>query len=435
MTSPSSGGLSALIVDESPPRYPLDAAFEPFDLAQIPPLGLHELTPTDQTNAAVKSPANHGKRATLWSAAYWLHAWSDLKSVALCRKSCIMDQANLGITHDGRASISGLKTCKSVWACPTCSLQVWNARKELLHQHLEAADDQGLSVSLTTLTMRHSLKHSLKALWKALQPAWNAVNSDRLISDLRTDAQHVGFIKRLEVTYSFKFGWHVHLHVLDFWQKPLTDKFVKEYEEAMFAPYERKLVRSGLPALKPGVAVVMQKLELGSAAESIASYLTALATEKVALELSSSVGAKQARMGNITPFGILDLAMADLSHLPLWHEWEHGSKGKKALQYSQSLLDYLKVKEVDDEELNEVEERNRSSLIIFDNPTWRYAVENLDIDELLTVTEDAFKSAPTETALMDRLWLAQMRASNYLASHGLLNGWKALDLEIYAFLC
>lgn len=56
-------------------------------------------------------------------------------------------------------------------ACPVCSAKIARHRKSELHDILDQATEEGLHVSMLTLTQRHNSSQSLSDLWDALSYA------------------------------------------------------------------------------------------------------------------------------------------------------------------------------------------------------------------------------------------------------------------------
>ena len=121
----------------------------------------------------------------------------------------------------GRARFGGVQTCGQMWECAVCRTAELSERASRLVQTVAEHRDWGGECYLLTLTMRRprigpTLEH---CLW-AIGDAWASFADSAVWRELRTSApQHV---RALEVTDGRE-GWHVHMHVLVYWNEPLCD--------------------------------------------------------------------------------------------------------------------------------------------------------------------------------------------------------------------
>lgn len=272
-------------------------------------------------------------------------------------------------------------------------------------------------------------------LWDALSNAWNRLNSDRKIRALRAEHGWIGSIRRVEVTHGVN-GWHVHAHVLEFWDAEVTEELLIEHEEACFEAWSSGLVRRGLAAPRRAVGTDLRLLDRANTAQDAAAYVTARATstETIALELTDAVGGKSAKLSNRTPWQLLSGAMqGDTADAALWREWEQGSKGRRALLRSTGVREAYPAltDEVDVDAADETE----SELLSLTEELWVTLLDHGSPAELLAAAEDGFENADklADVALVatvwDRLQVAQAAAVAYLENHGLVDGLIVADLD------
>ena len=137
-------------------------------------------------------------------------------------------QTNSGET---RVHFAGLSVCADANRCPTCSQRIKAARAVKLGQECEA---WGLhygpgSIGFLTSTIRHNRDHTFLELKKGLLKAFNKTmtslrrkvptkGNESFLSELDYD----GTIRAMETTLSKANGFHVHLHTLVLFKRPLS---------------------------------------------------------------------------------------------------------------------------------------------------------------------------------------------------------------------
>jgi hypothetical protein len=116
-----------------------------------------------------------------------------------------------------RASVVGVQSCGSTWACPVCAEKIQARRHDEVRQALEVAERMGWVVGFLTFTVRHKRSHSLSAVWAGVGDAWRRATSGAgpaWVAD--QDRYGVrGYLRLTEVTLGEN-GWHVHVHALVF---------------------------------------------------------------------------------------------------------------------------------------------------------------------------------------------------------------------------
>lgn len=247
------------------------------------------------------------------------------------------------------ASLNGVQSCGSVWACPVCAERIQAQRQSELVQAFAAADAEGLRCAFVTLTVRHDRTQPLAAVWGAVSGAWRAtVSGSRQWRHDRDDFGVAGYIRLVEVTHGGN-GWHVHLHSLVFFADDRGQGFSRAAEALgarMAARWRAALDRTAfLPSIERG-----SDARLLVSTERLAAYFTkglydVKTPESAAFDATSSAS-KRSRGKNRTPFGIL-AGLADPAggmtpvrrsrDWALWHEWERVSKGKRQLVWSPGL--------------------------------------------------------------------------------------------------
>jgi hypothetical protein len=314
----------------------------------------------------------------------------------------------------GRAGFAGVSTCGSVWACPACAEKIQQTRRAELRRVMAEATRRGDTPVLITLTMRHTLGDRLAGLWDDLSNAWETVMRDGSYRRHREGLGLVGWVRAVEVTHGWVYGWHVHAHVLVVLRGRRTQAEAEEFGELLWGPWSRYLTR------KPGRAPVRKGFDVRvgrGASERLGEYL-AKATygddvelvehyresyEGLAAEATMSAH-KHGKGDNRTPFGVLAevlasgmtrtadgrrLLAADERDVRVWHEWEKASRGRKQLTWSRkeySLRAYAELGEEKDDEQVAQEEIGGDDLLVLAPATWRAV--RVRSWELLDLAED-----------------------------------------------
>lgn len=335
------------------------------------------------------------RRGVEWAALRALRKITRLPRVAKCRLHPHADGVGV-LVRGNRAHFGGLQTCGSVWACPLCSAKIQAERTDELTLALERAHQQGWKVALLTLTMRHRRGQRLADLWDALSPAWRAaIATDRRVRRAKQLLGVQGWVRRVECTHGPN-GWHLHVHALVFFDgDPET---LDGLRAAVWAGWRRRLGHAGLDA-DEAHGIDLRLLSLEQARAEVASYLnkTTYEAARAARELAGQTG-KTGRQGNRNPFDVLsDLVALGLAEdLAIWREWEHASRGRRALTWSKGLRRQLLADEPErtDEELADATDGLAELVAWLPKTTWRALVNReLEPDLLAAIEHREHRSA------------------------------------------
>ncbi|WP_236742937.1 hypothetical protein [Mycobacteroides abscessus] len=256
---------------------------------------------------------------------------------------------------DGRmvASLHGLMTCGSVWACPRCSAVIANTRAEEIGAAVRECYRRGGRAYLLTLTMRHSRRDGLAELWDSLSKGWRSVFGTRhwtgqkertaqrkgglvVLPEIMGDAERfdiAGVTRVVEATYGKPelggHGWHLHIHALVFSATSLSSGLIEDIERTLgcnvdrdwlsrtafaariYQRWSQGLIKAG--CRMPGsVAVDVREID-DEGAEYVGRYLSKATYDvatRIGFEVGAGVSTKDARAErNQTPFELLaDLA-------------------------------------------------------------------------------------------------------------------------------
>ncbi|SLH82312.1 hypothetical protein [Mycobacteroides abscessus] len=318
-------------------------------------------TPANSGNADQASVDAAVRRRVRWSARAMLWQASSLKAVRCCGR--VLHNDAVGDPDDGQrvvikrrevdgrmvASLHGLMTCGSVWACPRCSAVIANTRAQEIGNAVRECYRRHGRVYLLTLTMRHNRREGLAELWDALSKGWRSVFGTRywtgqkertavrkgrlvVLPEIVGDAERfdiAGVTRVVEATYGKPeragHGWHLHIHALVFSASSLSSGLIDNIERTLgcgvdrdwlsrnifaFCVYKRwsqGLTKAG--CRMPG-SVAVDVREIGDeGAEYLGRYLSKAtydAATRIGLEMGAGSSTKKVRAErNQTPFELL----------------------------------------------------------------------------------------------------------------------------------
>lgn len=150
-------------------------------------------------------------------------------------------------TSGESARMHGVTTCKSVWACPTCSAKICATRQAEVSQAMKAHIAAGGYVFLMTRTFPHELHMPAAELVEKEAAARLYFRNSRAYR--RGKAARTGYICSLECTIGEKHGWHPHTHELVF-ATPEAFGDIKETDGRLHSRYIDELKEAWYMALR-----------------------------------------------------------------------------------------------------------------------------------------------------------------------------------------
>ena len=244
-------------------------------------------------------------------------------------------------------SFGGLMHCGSVWVCPECASMITEYRRNELKTACQNALDQGLNISMLTLTVPHYYKDRLEDVLDGISSALRKLKDRRAFKRLAHEIGLAGNIRTLEVTYGEN-GWHPHFHILLFTKSEFSDQELYSLQENLLLQWQSACVSSGLPLPNN------HGLDLVNGAWA-AAYVTKWGIEEEMTKGHLKQGIKD---GHVSPFGLLDLYHdGDKNAGRRFQEYAKAFKGKRQLVWSKGLRELLKVGEQkpDEEIITEME--------------------------------------------------------------------------------
>lgn len=296
----------------------------------------------------------------------------------------------------GKAFYSGLRTCGALWTCPHCAAKISERRRVELVEGLAAAKTMGLEVKLLTLTIPHAIGDDVKVIVNQLLGAWSRCTNGRVAKKLHELLGLRGFIRSFEVTYGAN-GFHPHLHILLFLDKPWSNSSVQN----AFCPIWQNACRlAGLPIPSEAHGC---RVDDGS---KVSAYVSKWGLEN---EMTKS-HTKRGKQGGMTPWDFLRADLAGEENAPkfrgLFRAYAEAVKSKSQLYWSNGLRALLELgKEVSDEELAAAQVEEASMLADLSVDQWRAIAHARAQAAVLDVAEDNPQELQAFLATLYRRWL------------------------------
>lgn len=135
--------------------------------------------------------------------------------------------------------------CHRKWLCPTCGYVAARRSSRTLEGMLIRWSREGGSVGFLTLTQRHDAHDALPDLWDRIENGWGAAvrgsgwRADRRVYGI------CGYARITEVIHHPVTGWNVHLHVLLFFDRALSDNTLGPLKDSIVARFLHGIGNSG----------------------------------------------------------------------------------------------------------------------------------------------------------------------------------------------
>lgn len=279
-----------------------------------------------------------------------------------------------------RAHYGNLSICGSVWTCPVCGAKISERRKNEIEEAGQLHLDAGGALYMVTLTFAHERADVLRETIGSSKDRTGmrgALARFRNAKGYKANAEDiglVGLIRSLEVTHSWRNGWHPHLHELWLVAKKLTRAQLRAFQNEVFATWRAacKAVGLGVPNRKHGV-----KVEL---ALTPAEYLQKWGREQtwsIGAELTKSHVKKSKDAKGATPFDLLRAVAGDNPSYSasqatgLYREFAIAFFGARQCFWTPGLKAAFGIEDKTDEELATEQEQDAKELCRISKDEWR----------------------------------------------------------------
>lgn len=281
----------------------------------------------------------------------------------------------------GTMQPSTIATCKSPWACLSCAGKIRAHRAIETDQLAKAHLAAGGGLTFITITFPHVMSDSLKASLKTVNKGWRSLISGAGYKGKETaKGEYVGGAKQrwgilgniraIEITDGLIHGWHPHIHVLCFHDKPLSpeDGSLQEFRawwSDRWARWVKRTLGRDIHTERGVDAVPVRD------AAGLGEYVS-----KIHYELVRSDLKKGRRRSSRTPWQIaLDAAeTGDCRDMARWVEYCHATKGKWVVTGLPALRKIYTIEAEDLTDEQAATQTQDGTLVAFvDGRLWRAA--------------------------------------------------------------
>lgn len=257
------------------------------------------------------------------------------------------DVVTLVGTAGGRASVEGVRRCKSPTSCANCSPVMAASRAEVIEAGLSAAVSRGHEVWFVTFTLSHSVRMRFGLTADRLRDSYRSMTDRRDYKQLRERVGIEAYVRCLDTTWGGANGWHPHYHCAFITRAGagFDEETIRQLGTLWSNAVDRK---GGRATIAHGVDV--RRCEN---VEDIGKYATKTGA---AWGVGSELTRTDVKRDGTTPFTILTAAVAgDKTAAFLWHDYEHGVQDHRAISFSRSWAEVTGVEDLTDDEAIEGE--------------------------------------------------------------------------------
>ncbi len=249
---------------------------------------------------------------------------------------------------DGRIQFSGIATCGSVTGCLRCASIIRATRASEVDYWAKAHLDAGLGLAFVTFTLPHVASDELEALVQAMKGtprdgtrkapgAWDKMISGSGWLTLKQRFGVLGQIRSDEVTHGDN-GWHPHIHVLFFFDRPdLTEDELDEFRARIGKRWGDNIQRTLGREIHGIYGVDARPVR---DINGVGDYVSKIHFEMVRGDLKIR-RQDETKGGSRTPWqvGIDGVRTGDAHDIARWREYTAAMKGQKVLGVSKAIRD------------------------------------------------------------------------------------------------
>jgi hypothetical protein len=287
------------------------------------------------------------------------------------------------------AHVSGVFRCGSSWSCVLCAPVIRAQRANEIDQALSGHLERSGGAELLTLTVRHDQADELLPRLLVMAQALHFLLSGSAWNRRRLRLGYMGAIRAIEITRSWRNGWHPHLHVLIVFERPLTQPERLDLHQWVFARWQNHLQHKGFGSLNADHGVDLRPV---TSSADLAGYLTKVENGWSAGAEIARGHLKKGKPGSQSPFDLLrELAeTGSVEALRLWQEYEAATFALRSLRWSPGLRQRLLGTEEErtEQELAAAEGADLTLVrVLVDAMDWRRTLVNGSTGELLNLIE------------------------------------------------
>lgn len=286
-----------------------------------------------------------GKRLTMLRNLLWI--LTTRAGVRTCKRHLVGDEGGVRPVRDGtKTALRNLVTCKVWKVCPDCGYKELYAMRHMIKVALAAIHRKQGSAALVTLTLQFGRGLGLAKRWDHLAGCIARLARPAAVLRAREEIGWLGAFKLIHPVYSSGRGWHIHVHLLYFFNRKVTTAELEKLSKIEVASWQGVARSRGLrtPSSK---AQSYQMVENSvSSFRRVAEYLTK-GIEEIQFDDRSDTSIDKGIENGRSPWSILnDLSAQDgesSSDLEVWREWETASVRRHMADWSNAVLEILEL--------------------------------------------------------------------------------------------
>lgn len=251
--------------------------------------------------------------------------------------------------NERRASLSGVQTCGSVWACPVCAKRIATQRGKEISKTIDFMNEAGNVSIMISNTARHTASDALKPFKTKFKAAHRRFVQSRRWRALKAQFGIEHSIKAVEGTWGIENGWHYHQHAILFLDADLLagagDGEFQAWIESARSLWLDCLEKEGLDGIGEIAFDVQAEHDVKK------TYLAKLGLENETAKLDYELSAGHNKTsGGAKIWQILEKSwQGDSQASALYQEWVEAMTGDNWITFSHGLKELCGIEEVDDE--------------------------------------------------------------------------------------
>lgn len=250
-----------------------------------------------------------------------------------------------------RATLAGVQTCGSIWACPCCAVRIATKRGAEISKIIDYMTEAGNVAIMVTNTARHNAGDALKPFKNKFKQAHRYFVQSTRWKDLKAKFGIEHSIKAVEGTWGLENGWHYHQHSILFLKADLLQQFSPVVFSVWIitarALWLECLQKVGLDGIGEIAFDVQAEHDVKK------QYLAKLGLEAETANLDYELSAGHNKTsGGAKIWQILERSwQGDKQASELYKEWVEAMSGDKWITFSHGLKDLCGISEASDDDL------------------------------------------------------------------------------------
>jgi hypothetical protein len=249
-----------------------------------------------------------------------------------------------------RASLAGVQTCGSIWACPVCAKRIATQRGKEISRAIDFMSEAGEVAIMISNTARHNASDALKPFKTKFKAAHRRFVQSRRWRALKAEFGIQHSIKAVEGTWGIENGWHYHQHAILFLKADALaaagDDAFQAWVESARALWLKCLSACGLD----GIGDIAFDVQADHDVKK--TYLAKLGLEDETSSLNHELSAGHNKTsGGAKIWQLLERSwQGDSQASALYQEWVEAMSGDQWICFSAGLKELCGIDEMSDED-------------------------------------------------------------------------------------